>query len=172
MSKLSVSWDSWVINTCWNPLACLAITQPRANQPLFSLHLLKMNLGFAYVHKHATLPGICKVSPFQERRKLLSFTTDLKDFWHGTRHHQCTSSNHKTTFLFRESHLQWEKVKGNYSFTNTFACHKLAAWGSRLHCSNRKIKQVKADMAWRILCGGQVFLCKINRDWAAYFHYG
>lgn len=41
-SKFSVSWDCWVINTCWNPLACLAITHPRADLSLFSLHVPRM----------------------------------------------------------------------------------------------------------------------------------
>lgn len=66
MSKSSVSWDSWVINTYWNPLACSAITHRRANLSLFSLRLLHMSHGSAYIHIHAALPGICNVSPFQE----------------------------------------------------------------------------------------------------------
>ena len=76
------------------PLLCLAITHPRADLSLFSLYLLHMRLGFAYVLIHAALPGICNVSPFQaKRKKLLSFIADLKDFWHGTMLHHCTCTH-------------------------------------------------------------------------------
>lgn len=56
MSKFIVSWDFWVI----------AITRPRASLSFFSPHVPSVGLGFAYVHIHAALPGICNVSPFQE----------------------------------------------------------------------------------------------------------
>lgn len=69
MSMFSVSWDSWVINTCWNLLLCLAITNPHANRSLFSRHFLRKRLDFTYAHD-CWFNGNRDVSPFGNKGKI------------------------------------------------------------------------------------------------------
>lgn len=120
-SKFSVSWDCWVINTCWNPLACLAITHPRADLSLFSLHVPRMGSLTSMFMLHFLASVMCHL--FRKRGKSCSVSALTSKIFDMGR---CIITAHvgpeHSISLFAKSHLLWESIRVPSSnlLANTF----------------------------------------------------
>lgn len=138
---------------------CLRLNQSQLRQ-------IKIEMSF-FFFLNVIFPGSSavlelKITRFRRRKKLLSFTTDLQHADMG----KCIIAANAPISVLADT--------GRHSsdwLANRVACGKLAAPVPRLRPKCRKRGSLGGEMAWKMLCGGQVFLRKINTAWAVYFLY-